>query len=175
MREAPLLKRRIAIINNNKEGGESLLFLYLPMKNQNYGNHTRYNPLHHFVITPLTLVFLGWTANKMDFSTQEAISESCYQFIGAFVLFLLPLLARLYALKLQNRIILSEMRNCYFHLTGKTFDEKERELKLGQIIGLRFASDEELLGLIDRAIAEKLTSKEIKQQIKNWKGDYIRV
>ena len=82
---------------------------------------------------------------------------------------------RSYALKLQNRIILNEMRNRYFHLTGKTFDEKERELKLGQIIGLRFASDEELLGLMERAIAEKLTAKEIKQQIKNWKGDYIRV
>jgi hypothetical protein len=48
-------------------------------------------------------------------------------------------------------------------------------LKLGQIIALRFASNEELLGLMDRAIAEKLTAKEIKQQIKNWKGDYIRV
>jgi hypothetical protein len=127
------------------------------------------------VITPLTLVFLGWTVNEMDFSNQETISESIYLFIGAFVLFLLPLLARMYALKLQNRIILNEMRNRYFHLAGKTFDEKEKELKLGQIIGLRFASDEELLGLIDRAISEKLTSKEIKQQIKNWRGDYIRV
>jgi hypothetical protein len=29
--------------------------------------------------------------------------------------------------------------------------------------------------LMDRAIAEKLTSKEIKQQIKNWRGDYLRV
>ena len=67
------------------------------------------------------------------------------------------------------------MRNRYFHLTGKTFEEKEQNLKLGQIKGLRFASDEELLGLMDRAIAEKLTAKEIKQQIINWKGDYIRV
>ncbi len=145
------------------------------MTTQNYSNHARYYPFHHFVITPLTLVFLGWTVNKMDFSNQETISESIYLFIGAFVLFLLPLLARMYALKLQNRIILNEMRNRYFHLAGKTFDEKEKELKLGQIIGLRFASDEEFLGLIDRAIAEKLTSKEIKQQIKNWRGDYIRV
>ena len=145
------------------------------MTTQNYSNHARYYPFHHFVITPLTLVFLGWTVNEMDFSNQETISESIYLFIGAFVLFLLPLLARMYALKLQNRIILNEMRNRYFHLAGKTFDEKEKELKLGQIIGLRFASDEELLGLIDRAIAEKLTSKEIKQQIKNWRGDYIRV
>ena len=145
------------------------------MTTQNYSNHARYYPFHHFVITPLTLVFLGWTVNKMDFSNLETISESIYLFIGAFVLFLLPVLARMYALKLQNRIILNEMRNRYFHLAGKTFDEKEKELKLGQIIGLRFASDEELLGLIDRAIAEKLTSKEIKQQIKNWRGDYIRV
>uniref|UniRef100_UPI004047D397 DUF6526 family protein n=1 Tax=Algoriphagus sp. TaxID=1872435 RepID=UPI004047D397 len=81
----------------------------------------------------------------------------------------------LYALKLQNRIILNEMRNRYYHLTGKSFDEKERQLKLGQIIGLRFASDEELLNLMDQAIADKLTSKEIKRQIKNWRGDYIRV
>lgn len=111
----------------------------------------------------------------MDFSSQEATIDSWFLFIGASILFLLPLLVRSYALKLQNRIILNEMRNRYFHLTGKTFDEKERELRLGQIIGLRFASDEELLNLMERAIAEKLTAKEIKQQIKNWKGDYIRV
>ena len=67
------------------------------------------------------------------------------------------------------------MRNRYFHLTGKTFDEKEQKLTLGQIIALRFASDAELLNLMDRAIAEKITAKEIKQQIKNWKGDYLRV
>lgn len=145
------------------------------MKNQNYGNHTRYNPFHHFVLTPLTLLFLGWTAGKMDFSSQETSLESAYLFIGALVLFLLPLLARLYALKLQNRIILNEMRNRYFHLTGKTFEEKEQNLKLGQIIALRFAPDNEILSLMDRAIAENLTSKEIKQQIKNWKGDFIRV
>lgn len=145
------------------------------MKNQNYGNHTRYYPFHHFVLTPLTLIFLGWTVSIMDFSSQETALESAYLFIGAFVLFLLPLLARVYALKLQNRIIINEMRNRYFHLTGKTFDEKEQNLTLGQIIALRFASNEELLGLMDRAIAEKLSAKEIKQQIKNWKGDYIRV
>jgi len=145
------------------------------MKNQNYENHTRYNPLHHFVLTPLTTIFFGWTIAKMDFSSQETSLESGYFFIGAFVLVLLPLLARMYALKLQNRIIINEMRNRYFHLTGKTFDEKEQNLKLGQIIALRFAGNDELLGLMDRAIAEKLTAKEIKQQIKNWKGDYIRV
>lgn len=145
------------------------------MKNQNYGNHTRYNPFHHFILTPLSLILLGWTGSRVDFSSREATLDSCYLSIGVFIVFSLPLIARSYALTLQNRIILNEMRNRYFHLTGKTFDEKEQNLKLGQIIGLRFASDEELLGLMDRAITENLTAKEIKQQIKNWKGDYIRV
>lgn len=145
------------------------------MKNQRYENHTRYNPFHHFVLTPLTTIFFGWTIAKMDFSSQDTTLESTYLFIGAFIVVMLPLLARMYALTLQNRIILNEMRNRYFHLTGKTFDEKEQNLKSSQIIALRFASDEELIRLMDCAIAEKLKAKEIKQQIKNWKGDYIRV
>lgn len=174
MREQPLPKRKIAITNINKEGGKSLLFLY-PMNTQNYSNHARYYPLHHFVITPLTLVFLGWTVNKMDFSTQESISESSYQLIGALVLFLLPLLARLYALKLQNRLILNEMRIRYFHLTGESFGKREDNLTLGQIIALRFAGDNELLNLMDKAQGQKLSAKDIKKSIQHWKGDYIRV
>ena len=114
-------------------------------------------------------------ASKFLLSILVSVLFSFECLAAAFVLVLLPLLARMYALKLQNRIIINEIRNRYFHLTGKTFDEKEQHLKLGQIIALRFAGNDELLGLMDRAIAEKLTSKEIKQQIKNWRGDYIRV
>jgi hypothetical protein len=145
------------------------------MKPQNYSNHTRYYPFHHFVITPLTLVYLVWTITKLDFTDSSAISESIYSLIGALILFLLPLLARLYALKLQNRLIINEMRARYFHLNGKSFDEMEQNLKVGQIIALRFASDSELLELMKKASDQKLSPKEIKQSIKNWKGDYRRV
>ena len=44
-----------------------------------------------------------------------------------------------------------------------------------QIIALRFASDEEFVELVERAIQENLSSAEIKKAIKNWKGDYYRV
>jgi len=57
-------------------------------------------------------------------------------------------------------------------LTGKPLPT---ELRFSQIIALRFASDEEYLELLDRAIKEQLSAKEIKVQIKNWKGDYHRV
>lgn len=145
------------------------------MKPQNYSNHVRYYPFHHFVITPLTLVYLVWTITKLDFTDSYSIQESIYSLIGAFILFLLPLLARLYALKLQNRLIINEMRVRYFHLCGKSFDEMEQNLTAGQIIALRFASDGELLDLMKKASDQKLSPKEIKQFIKNWKGDYRRV
>lgn len=68
-----------------------------------------------------------------------------------------------------------EMRIRYFHLIGKSFYEKEKDLKTNQIIALRFAGDSELLPLIDQAIDKKLSKKDIKMSIKNWKGDYSRV
>ncbi len=145
------------------------------MKTQNFQNHARYYPFHHFVVTPLTLFYLGWTVYRMDFSSSESTMLSLYQLLGAFILVLLPLLSRIYALKTQNRIILMEMRQRYFHLTGVPFYSKETKLKLGQIIALRFAGDEELMDLMEKAITTNLSPKEIKTQIKNWQGDYRRV
>jgi hypothetical protein len=57
-------------------------------------------------------------------------------------------------------------------ITGKTLPE---ELTMRQIIGLRFASDEEFVDLVDRAIKEKLSENQIKKEIKNWKPDTYRV
>uniref|UniRef100_UPI0040485210 DUF6526 family protein n=1 Tax=Algoriphagus sp. TaxID=1872435 RepID=UPI0040485210 len=77
---------------NSYKGGFKPLFFIYTHENQRYENHTRYFAFHHFVITPLTLLFLGWTVGKMDFSSREVALEGAYLFIGAFVLFLLPLL-----------------------------------------------------------------------------------
>jgi hypothetical protein len=90
-------------------------------------------------------------------------------------LLLISLAARIYGLKNQDRIIRMEMRQRYFELTGQRFVEKEKQLRLSQIIALRFASDEELLELMDRAISEKLTGKQIKSAIRNWQADHRRV
>ncbi|GMQ28512.1 DUF6526 family protein [Algoriphagus confluentis] len=145
------------------------------METQNYKNHTRYFPFHHFIVTPLSLLFFLWTILRVEFSSKGEIITSFYFLTGALLLVLLPLLARIYALKLQNRLILNEMSLRYFHLAGEPFYAKEKKLKLGQIIALRFASDEELLPLLEKAINLSLSPKEIKKSIKNWKGDYRRV
>jgi hypothetical protein len=46
---------------------------------------------------------------------------------------------------------------------------------MGQIIALRFASGRELIPLMDRAIGEKLSPRQIKKAIQDWQGDTLRV
>lgn len=143
---------------------------------QNFKNHVRYYPLHHFILTPLTFAYLIWSvinvlkAWNVGFPTQEL-----YQLLGAVILTMLLFLARIYALKNQDRIIRLEMRQRYFELTGKSFYSKERKLRLSQIIALRFASDEELVALINKAISGGMRSKEIKKEIQHWQEDKKRV
>jgi hypothetical protein len=79
---------------------------------------------------------------------------------------------RTFALIAQDRVIKAEENLRYYLLTGKTLDAK---LKVRQIIGLRFASDEEFPALVEKALKEKLSEKDIKKSIINWRPDYYRV
>jgi len=137
---------------------------------QNAANHTRLYPLHHYVITPAVLGLISWSVVRMV-NGEEAL----FQLLVSILLLLISLVARIYGLKNQDRIIRMEMRQRYFELTGKRFAEKESQLRLGQIIALRFASDDELLDLIEKAIADKMPPKSIKQAIQNWQSDNRRV
>jgi hypothetical protein len=60
----------------------------------------------------------------------------------------------------------------HFILTGKLLDPR---LTIGQIISLRFATDEEFPALCERTLQEKLSPDAIKRAIKTWKADYDRV
>jgi hypothetical protein len=81
-------------------------------------------------------------------------------------------MVRTYSLKVQDRAIRAEERLRHFVLTGKPLDSR---LRLGQIIALRFASDNEFPALAQKAAEESLTSKQIKKLIQNWRADYYRV
>ena len=75
-------------------------------------------------------------------------------------------------LKAQDRAIRAEENLRHYLLTGKPLDSS---LKMGQIVALRFASDAELPQLAQRAVSEGMSPKQIKSDIKNWRGDYNRV
>ncbi len=141
---------------------------------QNLKNHKRIYPLHHLVLTPLTLVFFIWSIVQLFNSTNE-LKENIYFLILSVILLIIGVLLRIYAAKNQDRIIRLEMRFRYKELTGNSFSEFEKKLTIKQIVGLRFAGDEEIVALIDKAIMGKLSNIEIKKQITDWQEDNQRV
>jgi hypothetical protein len=81
-------------------------------------------------------------------------------------------LARIFALKAQDRAIRAEENLRCFVLTGKLLDPR---LTVRQAVALRFASDAEFVALAARAAGESLTADQIKQAIKAWRADEYRV
>jgi hypothetical protein len=83
-------------------------------------------------------------------------------------------ISRTYTTRLQDRIIKLEMRlRCAQLLSGAQQAVLAR-LSTPQIVALRFASDEELPGLLERAEREQLTADQIKRAIKSWLPDLDR-
>ena len=141
------------------------------MSEQNFKNHTRFVPLYHFVAGTLVIaIFGGSIVNLLHANAQTHYSAALLVCV-AFVLLVLFWYARAFALRAQDRAIRSEENFRHFILTGKPLP---KELKMEQIIGLRFASDEEFSALAQKAVAENLDQKTIKQSIKNWKADNNR-
>ena len=144
------------------------------MSSQNYKNHVRYYTQHHFVFYPVAGILCGICAYQ-GFSSNEYRSLWHMMFaVIALIIWLSFMLRQHYSLGNQNRIVRIEMRFRYYRLTQKNFEEIEQQLTLSQILALRFASDEELVSLIERSIKEKLSADEIKRSIKNWVPDHMR-
>lgn len=142
---------------------------------QNYKNHIRFYIPHHFIFYPsigLLLAFAIWKA-FIDHS-----NSTVWVFMAVMLLlvgWLSFMLRQHYALTLQNRIVVLEMRYRYFSITGTKLESLEPKLTFGQIAALRFASDEELPDLLQRTLVEKLSPSDIKKSIQNWLPDNRRV
>jgi hypothetical protein len=80
--------------------------------------------------------------------------------------------SRVFALRAQDRAIRAEENLRHYVLTGSLLDPR---LRIRQVIGLRFASDEEFGDLALRAAEEELAPSAIKQAIKEWRADHHRV
>lgn len=142
---------------------------------QNYSNHVKYYPLHHFIFLPLmfALTILGIVEGCI--SENNMLIWWLFAILAFCILWLAVMLRQHYALGNQNRIVRLEFRMRYFELFGKSSKAAEENLSFGQMAALRFAGDEEFGILLERTLKENLNPKDIKQSIKNWQGDYMRV
>lgn len=145
------------------------------MQEQNYKNHIRFYTPHHFVFYPIMLILII-AATWMAFSDNENIAIWLFIAEAFLAITLLSFMLRQhYALTLQNRMVLLELRYRFFATTGERLEMYESMLTEGQLFALRFAQDEQLLELIRKAINEELSPDAIKRTITDWKADHRRV
>lgn len=144
-------------------------------KNQSYKNHIRFYPPHHFVFYPVMLVLFTVAVTQIFVREEDKLLWIFISAIIAVITWLAFMLRQHYALTLQNRLVLMELRYRYYIVTGNRLEPLEEKLAEGQLFALRFAPDEELEALTQRALTEDLKPDAIKKAIKNWKGDYRRV
>jgi Family of unknown function (DUF6526) len=142
------------------------------MASQSYATH-RHNPKPTgigflFVLLALVAFSLRW----FEIGGRAMFAAGLLSLSASIVVLLS--ISRSYTTRLQDRIIKLEMRlRCAQLLSGAQQATLNR-LSNPQIVALRFASDEELPGLLERAERERLTADQIKQAIKNWLPDLDR-
>ncbi len=143
------------------------------MKEQHYKNHAQIVPTYH-ILTGLSLLALiiGAVRNVFKGDGDEDLYNATLIVLISLILVSLYIHARTFALKAQDRAIRAEENLRHFALTGKLLDSR---LRLGQVIALRFASDEEFPALAQKAAKKGMSNKEIKQAIKVWRADHHRV
>ena len=142
------------------------------MTEQNFKNHSKIVPGFHYVgLLSILALLIGSFINLFHSAPENLYSASLICLV-AFILAVLWIYIRTFPLKAQDRAIRADENLRYYVLTGKIFPN---ELTVQQIIALRFAPDSEFVGLVDRAIKENLSNKDIKLTIQNWKADFYRV
>lgn len=139
---------------------------------QTRANHARFDPWFHFSLIPALLLLLIWTVVRL---VRAPGSSAAILVAIVVLLFLVAFRMRVNSLKVQDRVIRLEERLRLASLLPQRLQSRIPELTEAQLISLRFASDEEVAGLAERAWSEKLTPKQIKDAIATWRGDYWRV
>ena len=142
---------------------------------QSYKNHVRLDPPWHFFLAPMFLLNLIVSI----VATIRGWEDHPYLHLWWIVMSVVGVLAigraRQHSLTAQDRIIRLEERLRYARLLAPEQAARAESLSVRQVIALRFASDAELPGLVDRALRENLTPKQIKESVQNWRPDTLRV
>ena len=139
---------------------------------QNFSNHSRLDPPFRFFILP------AFSITFIIAIVHLAMHPGLHS--AWLVVFMLAALAavfkiRLYALKVQDRVIRLEERLRLAILLDKPLRSRIGQLSESQLVALRFAPDAELPALVERALSQKLSKADIKKAISQWKPDYWRV
>jgi hypothetical protein len=139
---------------------------------QNLANHARFDPPFHFFVLPVFAI--TWVATVV-FLVRHPSIHSGWLVVVVTAAITAILRIRIYTLKVQDRVIRLEERLRLASLLPESQRNQIEQLSEGQLIGLRFASDQEVPALVARAVAERLSRADIKKAVLVWRPDYWRV
>jgi hypothetical protein len=139
---------------------------------QSLKNHAKIDPMFHFFLFFILVVNLVYSVvllvHQRSFTSVWFVVMSVAAFVALFKV-------RLYSLKVQDRVIRLEERLRLQSLTPLEWHAQIYRLSEDQLIGLRFAADDEVVELAKQALEHNLNRKQIKERIRNWRADYWRV
>ncbi|NIV54332.1 MAG: hypothetical protein GWN48_01490, partial [Actinobacteria bacterium] len=125
-------------------------------------------PAYHYLLFALVLAVVIWSVIRL---VEDPSLDRVMVVLLAVVLVLTAFYARAFPLRVQDRVIRLEERLRMETLLPDDLRSRIGEFTTGQLIGLRFASDEELPELARKVLDEGLTDrKSIKQAVKNWRA-----
>lgn len=140
---------------------------------QSYAHHAKFVPPFHFFVLPVLLLNVGWSIYHI---VKAPSADTIIATAVAVAILMAALFARMFALKAQDRLIRLEMRLRLANVLPPDMRGRIPEFTVEQLIGLRFASDAELPALSKKVLDENIAKrKPIKQMVKDWQADEVRV
>ena len=139
---------------------------------QTFASHVRIVPAYHIVLFGILIINFIWAAYQTVRFFSAASVVGLLLAMGLIILFFC---ARIFALRVQDRVIRLEMWLRMEKLLPADLRGRIADFTVNQLVALRFASDEELPELARKVLGENIADrKTIKKMIQHWKPDYLR-
>jgi hypothetical protein len=143
------------------------------MAKQTYSNHVKWVPTYHFFVVPVMV--LNFISSIVRLFHVGITWDSAVHLLTAAALLIFMFNARMFALKVQDRVIRLEERQRMAKLLPQDLQPRIEEFTPAQLVALRFAGDDELPALARKVLNDKLTDvKSIKQMVQHWRPDNLR-
>src|SRR5580698_3260983 len=121
---------------------------------QGFKNHARFDPPYHFV---LVIVFLANLIISIVYLVKHPGFYSTWYVVMSVAAILALTKMRMYPMKVQDRVIRLEERLRLQALAPAEWRSQIYRLTEDQLIGLRFAADDEVVVLAKLALEQNLT------------------
>lgn len=142
------------------------------MPQQTYKNHARLDPWFHVFLFAAVVAGIAEAVIRL---WKEPGFWGVIHLLYALAALVAVTLIRVYALRVQDRVIRLEERLRMQAVLPDSLRPRINDLTVRQLVALRFAPDSELAGLVEQALTSNLGAQEIKKSIRAWRADTHRV